>query len=62
MINCIILTRGESDFSPEAMDGYAILPIETFRAMGGQEHPAYLAGLANAHEAGEEITGDDAAP
>jgi hypothetical protein len=48
--NCIMLTRGEDDFSLSTMDGYAIVPAEVFVAMGGTDHPAYTAGLARARQ------------
>ena len=45
--NCLLVPRQEQDgamFNSDGeafLDGYAIIPIGLFKAMGGTEHPAY---------------------
>jgi len=44
--NCVLLSRPEDgvlfDFSGSVrLDGYAVIPLDLFDAMGGVDHPAY---------------------
>lgn len=61
--NCLIVNRAGSE---EAMflsdgtpylDGFAIIPMELFNAMGGIEHPAYVAGYGPARKQSDDREG-----